>query len=72
MVQELTEIFKPVSTTEDLVHFRDFRKLTLLYYCSATKEEESSCGSFLAAHNGRWCFASVFEGQKVCRLDGGV
>ena len=70
MVQEqLTKIFEPVEIVKDLVHFRNFRKLVPMYYCSATKEEEYCCINFLAAHTGNCCYVSVVDGQKICRLD---
>ena len=69
MVEQLEVMLKSVRVVEELVHFKDYRKLTTMYLCNAEEEEEQSCKKFIAGQDGRCSYATVINQQKVCRAE---
>ena len=68
VVDALTEIFKPVQEPANLICRRDYRRITPVYRCTATEEEESQCTGFLAGQGGKCCYALTSTGLKACGL----
>ena len=66
MVAQLAEIFKPVKGGEMIVKEVDYRRLTPMFRCMASEDEEPNCSSYVLGQTGKCSFITFCNSIKFC------